>query len=60
MNNPVKDLIDNQDALMFGKYKKDMLLEYYNKWYGSEDKTIVFEQVDEVTDIPIYKVVSVD
>ena len=45
---------------MFGKYKKDMLLEYYNKWYGSEDKTIVFEQVDEVTDIPIYKVVSVD
>ena len=60
MSNPVKDLIDSPDALMFGKYKKDMLLEYYNKWYGSEDKTIVFEQVDEVTDIPIYRVVSVD
>ena len=60
MSNPVKDLIDSPDALMFGKYKKDMLLEYYNKWYGSEDKTIAFEQVDEVGDIPIYKVVSVD
>ena len=60
ISNPVKDLIDNPGVLMFGKYKKDMLLEYYNKWYGSDEKKIVFEQVDEVADIPIYKVVSVD
>ena len=60
ISNPVKDLIDNPDVLMFGKYKKDMLLEYYNKWYGSDDKKIVFEQVDEISDIPIYKVISVD
>lgn len=60
MSNPVKDLIDNPDALMFGKYKKDMLLEYYNKWYGSEDKKIVFEKEDEVAGIEIYRVVSVD
>jgi hypothetical protein len=60
ISNPVKDLIDNPDVLMFGKYKKDMLLEYYNKWYGSEDKKIVFEKVDEVSGIDIFKVVSVD
>jgi len=60
INNPVKDLIDNPDVLMFGKYKKDMLLEYYNKWYGSDDKNIQFEKVDEVSGIDIFKVVSVD
>jgi hypothetical protein len=45
---------------MFGKYKKDMLLEYYNKWYGSEDKKIVFEKVDEVSGIDIINIRSVD
>ena len=58
--NPVKDLIDNPDMLMFGKYKHSMLLEYYNKWYGGEGKEIVFEKVDEVDGAGIYRVISVD
>ena len=60
VSNPVKDLIDAPNMYMFGKYKKDMLLEYYNKWYGSEDLKIDLEKTDEVDGIDVYKVVSVD
>lgn len=60
VSNPVKDLIDAPNMYMFGKYKKDMLLEYYNKWYGSEDLKIDLEKADEVDGIDVYKVVSVD
>lgn len=60
VSNPVKDLIDSPDMLMFGKYRKDMMLEYYNKWYGSESREIRFEKVDEISGVTVYKVVSVD
>ena len=60
MSNPIKDLIDAPNKYIFGKYKFDMLNEYYNKWYGGEDKTIIIEKIDEVDEIGIYRVVSVD
>ena len=60
VDNPIKDLIDNPDVLFFSKYKFDELTEYYNRWYGSEGKQIVFEKVDEAGDTGIYRVVTVD
>lgn len=56
--NPVKDLIDNPDALYVGDGKRKILTEYYNKWYGEKGKTISFEKVDEVDGTGIYRVVK--
>ena len=60
VSNPIKDLIDNPQLLLFGKYKTEVFLEYYNKWYGSENRSISFEKVDEVDGIEIFKVISID
>lgn len=60
VENPVKDLIDNPDMFFFSKYKFDELTEYYNKWYGSEGRRIMFEKVDEAGETGIYRVVTVD
>lgn len=60
VENPIRDLIDAPDMYFFGKYKFAELTEYYNKWYGSEDKKIVFVKEDEVLDTGIYRIVTVD
>ena len=59
IENPIKDLIDNEGVRFYGAYKKDMLNQYLNKWYCDEGEEIVFEKTDEVNDTYIYKVVKV-
>ncbi|MBR0308771.1 MAG: hypothetical protein IJH92_07750 [Mogibacterium sp.] len=58
--NPVKDIIDRPDCYFFGRYKMDMLKEYYNKWYGGDGKTVVFEKADEIGSYEIFRLVTVD
>ena len=60
VSNPIKDLIDNPDMLFFGEYKFDQLSEYYNKWYAAEGKRIIFEEVDNINETGIYRIISVD
>lgn len=60
ISNPIKDAIDNPKVLFFGKYKHKLFKTYYNKWYGSDTKKVKFEKVDEVGDIEIFRVITVD
>lgn len=60
VTNPVSGLIDAPGVYYFGDSKKGKLKEYLNKWYGEEEKEIVFEKVDEVAGKGIYRIVSVD
>ena len=54
--NPIGDLIDNEHAFYVGNKYIKRLREYYNKWYGSDDKVIVMNQVDEVDGNKIWEV----
>lgn len=56
--NPIKDLIDNEHAFYVGNKRIKRLTEYYNKWYGSPDKVIYMEQVDEVGGNKVWSVRS--
>lgn len=56
--NPIKDLIDNDHAYYVGNKRIKRLTEYYNKWYGSPDKVIYMEQVDEIGGNKIWSVRS--
>ena len=56
--NPVKDILDNPDAYLIGDYKKGMLIDYYNRWYGDENTEIVFEKADEIAGNNVYRIVS--
>lgn len=56
MTNPIKDLIDNDKAYYVGKKNIRRLTEYYNKWYGSKEKTIRFEKVDTKGGLDIWKI----
>lgn len=58
IDNPVRDLIDNDEAFFFGGSFKKELTEYFNKWYGNEDESIMFVKIDEVDGNGIYKVVT--
>lgn len=58
IGNPVKDILDNPDAYLIGDYKKGMLIDYYNRWYGDENTEIVFEKADEVAGNNVYRIVS--
>lgn len=57
MTNPVKDLIDSPDALLFGDAKIDRLTEYYNKWYCGENEAIDLVRADEFDGEGIYRIV---
>lgn len=54
--NPIKDLIDNENAFYVGNKNIKRLEEYYNKWYGTPDTTIYMEQVDEIDGRKIWAV----
>lgn len=58
MYNPIKDLIDNNDAYYIGNKNISRMEEYYNKWYGSDEKKIKMEQVDEVDGRKIWRIIS--
>ena len=60
LTNPISGLIDNPDVYFFSDSKKGKLKKYYNKWYGTEDKEIIFEKVDEAAGNNIYRVVSIE
>lgn len=55
---PIKDLIDNENAFYVGNKRIKRMEEYYNKWYGSPDRIIYMEQVDEIDGNKIWRVRS--
>lgn len=55
---PVADLIDNEKAFYVANDGIGKMTEYYNKWYGSDDKVIWLEEVDEVGGKKIWSVKS--
>lgn len=60
IRNPIRDLIDNENAFYVGNANIDRLNEYYNKWYGDKDSRIVLKQIDDVAGKAIWKVNKVD
>lgn len=54
--NPIKDLIDNDNAYYIGNKNIKRLEEYYNKWYGDAGTTVYMEEVDEVDGNKIWSV----
>lgn len=56
--NPIKDLINNPDALYVGNGKKKVLAEYFSKWYCRDGESVVFEKVDEVDGTNIYRILK--
>ena len=59
IRNPIKDLIDNENACYVGNNNIDRLTEYYNKWYGGSDKTIYLEQIDTRGGMNVWKVKTI-
>ena len=60
MKNPVKDLIDNDNAYYVGNKNIPRLTEYYNKWYGSDTSQISLVQIAKVDGYAVWKVVSTE
>lgn len=58
MTNPVRDLIDNDHAYYIGNKRIGKLEEYYNKWYGGDDRTIHLEKSASLGGFDIWRVVS--
>ena len=56
--NPIKDLIDNDNAYYIGNKNITRLEEYFNKWYGTDGIRIVMEQTDEVDGRKVWRVIS--
>lgn len=57
IENPVKDIIDNENAFYVGNARLDSVREYYNKWYGTENSSIELVQVNEVAGKKVWKIV---
>lgn len=60
MRNPVRDLIDNENAYYIGNKKIKRLGEYYNKWYGGDDRKIALEKVDSRGGFDIWRVITTE
>lgn len=58
LQNPVRDLIDNENAYYIGNKKIKRLGEYYNKWYSSEGERIVLEKVDSKGGFDIWRIIT--
>ena len=58
MTNPIRDLVDNDNAFYIGNKRIKKLTEYYNKWYGTAEKTIRMEKVATKGGFDIWKIVS--
>lgn len=57
MTNPIKDLVNSPNTLLYGDAKIDKLAEYYNKWYGNENEIISIERIGEFEGNGIYRVI---
>lgn len=55
LHNPIKDLINNENAYYVGNQNVSRLEEYYNRWY-SETESIHFELVDTVDGQKIWRI----
>lgn len=60
INNPIKDLIDNEHAFYVGNARIKEMKEYYNKWYSDKGNNIKFILVDTVGGKNIWKVARAD
>lgn len=60
ISNPIKDLIDRENAFYVGNANIDRLTEYYNKWHADKSSEIVLEEVDNVAGKAIWRVKKVD
>lgn len=58
MQNPIKDLIDNDKARYVGNKNIKALTEYYNKWYGGSGKTIRLIEDGKVNGLQVWAVKS--
>lgn len=58
MHNPIKDLIDNENAYYVGNKNISRLTEYYNKWYGSPSKRLYLQLETEIDGMKIWSVHS--
>lgn len=56
ISNPVKDLIDNENAYYVGNSNIAGLTEYYNKWYGAEYGEIYMYKTDEISGFGVWQV----
>lgn len=56
MQNPIKDLVDNEKAFYIGNKKIKRLEEYYNKWYSNGESEIRLELIDTVGGYEIRKI----
>ena len=58
IQNPIKDLIDNDNARYVGNKNVKNLTSYYNKWYGKDGRTIQLEQDGEIDGLKVWAVKS--
>lgn len=56
VNNPIKDLINNDHAYYIGNASAKNLEEYYNKWYAKDGHEIRLVLVDTIDEYNIWKV----
>ena len=56
MDNPIKDLVDNETAFFISNKMQSNMEEYYNKWYAKEGEKISLEQVDEIEGCIIWRI----
>lgn len=58
MNNPIKNLISNNEAFYVGDKNVKRLQEYYNKWYSDGGNTIEIVKVGAIKENTIWKIVK--
>lgn len=55
LTNLFGDIIDRDNVYVIENHNIQRLTEYFNKWYGCEEKTIIFEPVIEIEGYHIYQ-----
>ena len=56
MQNPIKDLIDNEYAYYVGNRYIKELEEYYTKWYGGDGEKVILTKTGEIDGVSMWKV----
>lgn len=58
MYNPIKDLINNDNAYYIGNELVPELEQYYNDWYAGDKETIKMVKIDTIDNLSVWKVVK--
>lgn len=58
ISNPIKDIINNDNAYFVGNARLSEMKQYYNKWYSNGENNIEFIQVDTVGKKKIWKIIK--